>query len=227
MNGITFEDPRDDSSANSDYSATSRINNSTFVKLPSMLSPSSLVSTNDDVSVDEALIHVRKKEFSISTESNEFTRSNGVDLTTTSKISCPPSGKCGVEPHVNEQQLKINSKKKANDVLSISNASENPYEIDKWIRSVAEIHAKDSQSGVRYRNRIPAIQDLMQFWPEKLGVGLKNGTLDLPPADIDLSVEEYARVMCSIMGIPVYDGHVVESVHVLLSLFAEMQNPME
>jgi len=235
MNGITFEDPRDDSSANSDYSATSRINNSTFVKLPSMLSPSSLASTNDDVSVNDASIHVRKKELSVSTETNEFRSPNGVDLTTTSKISCPPSGKCGVErpiptdcePHVNKQQLKINSKKKANDVRSISNASENPYEIDKWIRSVAEIHAKDSQSGVRYRNRIPAIQDLLQFWPEKLGVGLKNGTLDLPAADIDLSVEEYARVMCSLMGIPVYDGHVVESVHVLLSLFTEMQNPME
>ena len=232
MNGITFEDPRDDSSADSsDHSASSRRNNSTFVKLPSMLSPSSLASTNDDVSVDVASIHVRRKEFSTSTETNEFKRPNDIDLTTTSKISCLPSGKCGVErpipkdceTHVNKQQLGINSKKKATDVRSISNASENPYEIDKWIRSVTEVHAKDSQSGVRYRNQTPAIQNLIQFWPEKLGDGLRNGTLDLPPADIDLSVEEYARVMCSLMGIPVYDGHVVESVHVLLSLFAEMQ----
>ena len=228
MNEISFEDQRDDSSANSDYSAPNRVNNSTFVKLPSMLSPLSRASTNDDASIDDASNHARRKERSFSTETKDLKRTNGI--TSTSNIPHSHAGMVGIETTIpkcgnllaNEQQPKHNSKTKST-VRSISNAAENPYEIDKWIQSVAETHVDKSKSEVSFRNRMPTIQELLQSWPEKLGAGLRDGTLDLPPADIDLSVEEYARMMCSLMGIPVYAGCVVESVHVLLNLFVEMR----
>jgi len=229
MNGISFDDSRDDSSANSEYSAKSRKKNSTFVNLPSMLSPSSRASANDDASIDDASNHARRKELPTPTVAKEFKLPNGIDFTS------PPPPKVvarGIDAailkvgnlHANEQQLSNHAKKKqTTTVRSISNAAENPYEIDKWIQSVSEVHIDNSKSEVRYQNRMPTIQELMQSWPEKLGAGLRDGTLDLPPADINLSVEGYARIMCSLLGIPVYDGCVVESAHVLLHLFVEMQ----
>ena len=126
-----------------------------------------------------------------------------------------------------ELQLRNHSRKttsRAVTVRSIDNASENTEEIDQWIQSVEGIHASKPHPEVRYRNKMPSMQDLMQAWPKEVENELRNGTLELPSAEIDFSVEEYARMMCSLLGIPVYDGYVVESVHVLLSLFAEFQD---
>ena len=118
-------------------------------------------------------------------------------------------------------------------VRSISNASENTNEIDQWIQSVEEIHSAttnnknqttQSLEEVRYRNKMPSVQELMQPWPTDVANELRNGTLELPTADIDLNVEEYARMMCMLLGIPVHDGCVADSVHVLLSLFVEVQS---
>ncbi|KAL7429538.1 hypothetical protein ACHAXH_003200 [Discostella pseudostelligera] len=230
INGISFDYSRDDSSANSEFSATSRKKNSTFVNLPSMLSPSSRASANDDASIDDASYRVRREELPTPTVAKEFKLPNGIDFT-----SSPPPPRVvarGIDAaipkvgnlHVNDQQLSNHAKTKpTTTVRCISNAAENPYEIDKWMQSVAELHVDNSKSEVRYRNRMPTIQELMQSWPEKLGAGLRDWTLDLPPADIDLSVEEYARIMCSLLGIPVYDGCVIESVQALLELFVEMQ----
>ena len=113
-------------------------------------------------------------------------------------------------------------------VRSISKASENTNEIDQWVQSVEEIHSAttydDKHTEVRYRNKMPSVEELMQPWPADVAEELKNGTLELPTADIDLNFEEYARMMCMLLGIPVHDGCVADSVHVLLSLFVEMQS---
>ena len=112
-------------------------------------------------------------------------------------------------------------------VRSISNASENTNEIDQWVQSVEEIYSAttyDKHTEVRYRNKMPSVQELMQPWPADVADELKNGTLELPTADIDLNFEEYARMMCMLLGIPVHDGCVADSVHVLLSLFVEVQS---
>ena len=56
-------------------------------------------------------------------------------------------------------------------------------------------------------------------------VGIKFFTsllIELPPADVDCSVSEYARYVCAVMDIPVYDGSpnsIVQSLHVLFSLY--------
>ena len=117
-------------------------------------------------------------------------------------------------------------------VRSISNASENTNEIDQWIQSVEEIHSATTNNknqttqslDVRYRNKMPSVQELKQPWPADVANELRNGTLELPTADIDLNVEEYARMMSMLLGIPVHDGCVADSLHVLLSLFVEVQS---
>ena len=46
---------------------------------------------------------------------------------------------------------------------------------------------------------------------------INSGTVHFPSADIDLSAKEYVRMLCSLFGIPVYNGCVVKSIHVLLT----------
>ena len=108
-------------------------------------------------------------------------------------------------------------------VLSISNAVKNRDEIDQWIRSVEEIHSmkQPPPNDVGYQNQIGKVNNQAK---SEIVDKINNRTVHFPSADIDLSVEEYARMLCSLFGIPVYDGCVVESVHVLLSLFVELQN---
>ena len=51
---------------------------------------------------------------------------------------------------------------------------------------------------------------------------LKDGSaIYLPPPEVELSLEEYAKQLCSIFDIPVVEGSLVNSVHVLLRLFVE------
>ena len=60
----------------------------------------------------------------------------------------------------------------------------------------------------------------MEAWsPEEEAALVENGFEGMEFAD--LTLEEYARVLCCILGIPVYD-RVIESVHLLLTLYSEV-----
>lgn len=109
-------------------------------------------------------------------------------------------------------------------VHSVENAAENADKIDLWIQSVEENNEAKPPPEARHRNEMPDVQELMQPWSKEMGDELRKGALELPGADIDLNAEEYARMMCSLLGIPVYDGHLVESVHVMLSLFVSIES---
>ena len=120
-----------------------------------------------------------------------------------------------------ELQLKHQSKKKSSvfSVHSIDNAADGAKEIDEWIQCVEEIHTTKPPSEVRYHNKMPSTEKLMQAWPKELEEGLRNKTIELPKAEIDLSVEEYAKMMCTLLGIPVHDGHLLESLNVMIAAF--------
>merc|ERR1711865_753323 len=64
-------------------------------------------------------------------------------------------------------------------------------------------------------------EPLMQVWPEEFEELLKE--IQLPGVDMDLSLTEYVKLICTIMDIPVY-GNVVESLHVLFTLFSEFKS---
>ena len=125
-----------------------------------------------------------------------------------------------------ELQLRSITKNKSGRavaVRSISNAVKNRDEIDQWVRSVEEIHSmkQPPPNDVGYRNNMGKVNYRAK---SEIVDEINSGTMHFPSADIDLSTEEYARMLCSLFGIPLYDGCVVESVHVLLSLFVELQN---
>jgi len=137
-------------------------------------------------------------------------------------------------PAVLELQLRnsnTTTRGSSNVVRSISKPSQHTNEIKQWIQSVEEIHADDHTTAnkqpkaeVRNRNKMPNVQELLQAWPKDINEELRNGTLEIPNADIDLNVQEYAKCMCMLLGIPVYDnGSLIDSVHVMLNLYVEMQ----
>ena len=51
---------------------------------------------------------------------------------------------------------------------------------------------------------MPEIETLMDVWPEQFEMLLQS--IPLPSPDLDLSLTEYVKVLCSILDIPVYDN---------------------
>ena len=65
---------------------------------------------------------------------------------------------------------------------------------------------------------MPDIEKLMQVWPPEFEEALRN--LKVPPAELDVSLEEYAQICCNLMDIPMHKS-AVQSLHVFFTLFSE------
>ncbi|CAM9768534.1 unnamed protein product [Ascophyllum nodosum] len=122
-----------------------------------------------------------------------------------------------------ELQLRAISKKQHGDVAvrSIENANKNPAEIDKWIQSINDLHRTKPPPQVNYKNNMPDIEVLMEAWPPEVEEIIDNVN-GLSP-EIDLPLEDYARMICAIMDIPVHDN-IVESLHVLFTTYMEFKS---
>jgi intraflagellar transport protein 46 len=152
-------------------------------------------------------------------------------------LKCPPPGKEDEElglkvldepasnqsdPTVLDLQLRAISKKSNLEpmvVRSLENADKNPREIDKWIKSISDLHRSKPPPQVHYTKSMPDIERLMQVWPDEFEGALRKG-LKLPPPQIDLSIRDYARVLCAILDIPVHQS-AIESLHVMFTLYSE------
>lgn len=120
-------------------------------------------------------------------------------------------------------KLRAISKKKYGELVvrSIENAEKNPADVDRWIKSIADLHRTKPPPQVHYTKSMPDIDSLMQVWPENVEEAL-NST-PLPQVDVDVSLEEYARTICAILDIPVYKN-LSESLHVLFTLYMEFSS---
>jgi intraflagellar transport protein 46 len=134
------------------------------------------------------------------------------------------------EPSLNQSdatvldlQLRSTSKKKHGDIVvrSIENAEKSPREIDRWIKSIADLHRTKPPPQVHYTKTMPDIESLMQVWPEEFEELLTKTTL--PSADLDMTLEQYVRVICALLDIPVHKN-VYESLHVLFTLYLEFRS---
>ncbi|KAG6971184.1 hypothetical protein JG688_00004535 [Phytophthora aleatoria] len=120
-------------------------------------------------------------------------------------------------------QLRSTSKKKHGDIVvrSIENAEKAPRDIDRWIKSIADLHRTKPPPQVHYTKIMPDIESLMQVWPEEFEELLSKTTL--PGADLDMGLEQYVRVICALLDIPVHKN-VYESLHVLFTLYLEFSS---
>jgi len=124
-----------------------------------------------------------------------------------------------------ELRLRAISKKAHGSVhvKSIENAAKNPREIDRWINSIAELHRSKPMPQVHYSKSMPDVEMLMDVWPEEFEELLTREKVPLPDPNLDLTMEEYVKVLCAILDIPVYEGKLVESLHLLFTTYMEFQ----
>jgi intraflagellar transport protein 46 len=128
------------------------------------------------------------------------------------------------DPTVLELQLRAMSKKQQYgdvSVRSIENAEKSPLAIEKWIANISELHRSKPPPQVHYHKNMPEVESLMEVWPDGFEEALSK--IHLPPPDLDLTLVEYAKVLCSILDIPVYDN-VVESLHLMFTLYSDFKN---
>lgn len=128
------------------------------------------------------------------------------------------------DPTVLELQLRAKSKKlQYGDVVvrSIENADKNPQKIEKWIQDINDLHRSKPPPQVNYKKNMPDIDKLMEAWPEEFEALL--ASTPLPSPDLDLSLGEYSKILCSILDIPVYDNP-IESLHLMFSLYVDFKN---
>ena len=127
------------------------------------------------------------------------------------------------DPTVLDLQMRAISKRQHGEaaVRSIENAAKNGKAVQKWIDSIVDLHRSKPLPQVNYTKNMPEIEALMQVWPEEFEELLKE--IQLPGTDMDMSLTEYVKLICTIMDIPVY-GNVVESLHVLFTLFSEFKS---
>jgi intraflagellar transport protein 46 len=129
------------------------------------------------------------------------------------------------DPTVLDLQLRVVSKTASLQpmtVRSIEKADKNPQKITSWINNIQEVHRQKPPPTVSYSSPMPDVEQLMQAWPASFEDALKH--IELPSADMNLSLEEYARIVCGLLDIPVRDGKLTESLHVLFTLFSEFKN---
>ena len=100
-----------------------------------------------------------------------------------------------------ELQLRAVSKKQHGDVAirSIEHAAKNPLEIERWIKSIEDLHRSKPPPQVNYRKAMPDIDKLMEEWPSEFEDMLRG--VALPTADLECSLPELARIACSIMDL--------------------------
>jgi intraflagellar transport protein 46 len=106
-------------------------------------------------------------------------------------------------------------------VRSIEDAAKNPSAIDRWIQNIQDLHRTKPPPQVHYKRNMPDSETLMDVWPEEFEAMLAN--LALPSPDLDLSLAEYAKILCSMLDIPTYDNP-IESLHLMFSLYMDFKN---
>eukprot|EP01060_Flectonema_neradi_P017755 TRINITY_DN2459_c0_g1_i1.p1 TRINITY_DN2459_c0_g1~~TRINITY_DN2459_c0_g1_i1.p1 ORF type:complete len:465 (+),score=115.54 TRINITY_DN2459_c0_g1_i1:88-1395(+) len=109
-------------------------------------------------------------------------------------------------------------------VVRVEQAHTRGKVIDKWVVDMQELYQTKPRPQVNYSKVMPDLEVLLQVWPADFE-DLLSKNLTLPPASIDLDLIQYVKVVCALLDIPCYSS-LVESVHVLLSLYSEFKaNP--
>lgn len=125
-------------------------------------------------------------------------------------------------------------------IESIDFAASKPDEIRAWISKVEEEDRKRRTTrplptrdihGGRHRQDEEELQEvppsdpkepLRHPWPKEIVAALREGKVHFPPpADIDLTLEEYATVLCRLLDLPIGDD-LVTSVHSLMLYFLDL-----
>eukprot|EP00048_Salpingoeca_helianthica_P015620 m.227686 g.227686 ORF g.227686 m.227686 type:complete len:354 (+) comp17283_c0_seq1:75-1136(+) len=127
------------------------------------------------------------------------------------------------DPTVLDLQLRAISKMTVTRGLTVKvveNTAELPKAIDSWISSIGELHRTKPPQTVHLSHPMPDAEALLQEWPPEFEELLRS--TDLPSAELDVPLKDYADIVCGLLDIPVFKSR-VQSLHVLFNLFSEMR----
>jgi intraflagellar transport protein 46 len=133
----------------------------------------------------------------------------------------------GQDPYIFKLQLIDQLKIKVDkfEVKSVPDAEKNPKAITTWIDKVAELRKNKISNIVSYSKKMPNIESLMQVWPDKLEACFKE--LPFPDENLNISIEDYSKIMCTMLDIPIHQlqtkNSLIEALHVLFTLYSEFK----
>ena len=156
--------------------------------------------------------------------------SDGLGLTVVDEPAIDQSDAAILDLHLRNSKKK-RSRRNAHGgdiavIRSIENAAKYPYEIENWIQNVRELHAskvlKDDMT-----KEIDSYMLMENIFPEDLSDILPDNLENVLSPKIDLSLTEYAKVLCCLLDIQTSDGHMIQSLHTLFDLFIKNQHMSE
>lgn len=109
-------------------------------------------------------------------------------------------------------------------LTQVQNAEDNSKAVTNWINSMAEVHRDRMPQTVHYTTAMPDLESLMQEWPPQVEAALSK--VQLPSADLDVSLAQYTDIVCALLDIPVDPKakNRVQALHLLFSLFTEFRS---
>ncbi|KAA6360479.1 MAG: putative Intraflagellar transport protein 46, partial [Streblomastix strix] len=118
---------------------------------------------------------------------------------------------------------KLTSKPKAPiNVRTVDLNEKGALGLDNWIRSIEELHRSQPAPSVTYKGPMPSLETLLQTWPPAFEKSLRE--LNIPRlSEVDMPFTEYCQMILALLDIPVYEGSVKESLHILFSLYQEFK----
>lgn len=125
------------------------------------------------------------------------------------------------DPQIIRMQLRekygIVSNKEGDGYIGyIEDLENNQKELDTFLENYEELIRDRPPPTIVYSYKMPDLNELLLEWPADLEKALQS--IPLPSADMDLTIEEYAKIICAFLDIPV-KGNIIESLHVLFTLF--------
>jgi intraflagellar transport protein 46 len=119
-------------------------------------------------------------------------------------------------------QYKQTGKKVEISIRSIDNAEKNSKDIQNWIKNVSELHVSRPPPTVQYTKVMPDFDKLMEEWPPGVESILRD--FPFPGPEIELSSEDYARTILTMLDIPVHsipeNKGIIEALHVMFTLYS-------
>lgn len=106
-------------------------------------------------------------------------------------------------------------------IRTVDNPAAIPKAVAHWVKNIEELHLNKPPPTVMTTSRLPETESLMQEWPDDFLKVL--ATCNLPPASINLTLLDYARVVCALLDVPVNDN-IIQSLHSVFALYLEFKN---
>lgn len=103
-------------------------------------------------------------------------------------------------------------------------SKEGAAKLDAWIESVNALHEGDDKSGAQfaYSKNMPDIETVMREFDPEVEEALRNS--GFPDNLPDMDLKSTIKYMCAILDIPVYEGHMNESLHLMFTAYLHLKN---